>query len=257
MKKKVDSNIGKIDWIVASLIIGTVVTIWEIWVKTQKIPIYILPPPSLVIMTLRDNLGLYAHATLITFTEAIIGLSIGIFLGACIASILGIFPRLERGIMLLALLIKSTPLIAIAPMLTIWLGFGMLPKIIITAILSFFPVLINMLSGLRSVNISHLDAFRSWNASRWEIFWKLRLPGAIPYLFAALKVSGPLSLMGAVVAEWTGSSGGLGRTMWLAYTNLNLPYLFAAVIILAFAGILIYGLLIWLERKIIFWNNWI
>ncbi|MCD4673506.1 MAG: ABC transporter permease subunit, partial [Anaerolineaceae bacterium] len=99
-----------------------------------------------------------------------------------------------------------------------------------------------------------LDLFRSWHASRWETFFHLRVPYALPYLFSALKISTPLSLIGAVVAEWTGASGGLGRTMWLAYNNLNLPYMFAAILLLAAGGMVLYRLLDMLETKIVFWQ---
>jgi ABC-type nitrate/sulfonate/bicarbonate transport system permease component len=115
-------------------------------------------------------------------------------------------------------------------------------------------VLVNLLSGLQRVDQPCLDLFHSWRASRWEVFRFLRLPGSLPYLFAALKISAPLALIGAVVAEWTGASGGLGRTMWLAYTNLNLPYLFAAIFILAAAGMTFYRLLAWAEARAVFWQ---
>ncbi len=146
-------------------------------------------------------------------------------------------------------------MVAIAPLLTLWLGFGMLPKVISTALLTFFPVLVNGLSGLQRPDPALLDLFRSWHSTRWEIFVHLRLPSAAPYLFAALKISAPLALIGAVVAEWTGASGGLGRTMWLAYSNLNLPYLFAAIFLLAAFGMALYWLLARAEKKVIFWNR--
>jgi NitT/TauT family transport system permease protein len=165
------------------------------------------------------------------------------------------WPRMERGVMTLAILIKSTPLVAIAPLLTIWLGFGIFPKVMITALLTFFPVLVNVLSGLRSADIAILDTFHSWHASRWEVFLYARAPSALPHLFAALKVSAPLALIGAVVSEWTGASGGLGRTMWMAYTNLNLPFLFAAVFVLAAMGMIIYSAVVFIERKVVFWEG--
>jgi ABC-type nitrate/sulfonate/bicarbonate transport system permease component len=165
-----------------------------------------------------------------------------------------LLPGIEDGVMTLAILVKSTPMVAVAPLLTIWLGFGILPKIIITALLTFFPVLVNVLSGLQRVDNALLDLFSSWNASRWEVFKYLRAPSALPYIFAALKISAPLALIGAVVAEWTGASGGLGQSMWLAYANLNLPYLFAAIFILAAIGMLLYRTSVWLERKSIFWQ---
>jgi NitT/TauT family transport system permease protein len=167
--------------------------------------------------------------------------------------LLGLWPQMERGVMTLAILVKSTPLVAVAPLLTIWLGFGVLPKVIITALLTFFPALVNVLSGFQSADPSLLDTLRSWSASRWELFWYVRAPSALPHLFAALKVIVPLALIGAVVAEWTGASSGLGRTMWLAYSNLNLPFLFAAVFLLASMGVGLYSLVVLIEKRILFW----
>lgn len=228
--------------------------LWEGSVRLFNIPAYLLPAPTRVLLTLAQNPGLYASASLVTLGEALIGLILGVLAGALIAALLILHPGMESGVMTLAILVKSTPLAAIAPLLTIWLGFGVLPKIVITALLTFFPVLVNILSGLQHVDAALLDLFHSWRASRREIFFNLRLPSALPYLFAALKISAPLALIGAVVAEWTGASGGLGRTMWLAYTNLNLPFLFAAILILAAAGMSLYHLLSYAERRVVFWQ---
>jgi NitT/TauT family transport system permease protein len=243
------------DTLLALLIVGPVVILWEIGVHIARLPIYILPSPSMIVRTLLENIPLYITASMLTLEEALVGLVLGLLTGVLAAALLGMWPRLERGVMTLAILIKSTPLVAIAPLLTIWLGFGVLPKVIITALLTFFPVLVNVLSGLRSTDAAILDTFKSWHASRWEIFLYARAPSALPQLFAALKVAAPLALIGAVVAEWTGSSGGLGRTMWLAYSNLNLPFLFAAVFLLASMGVVIYSLVVFIERKVVFWEG--
>ncbi len=240
--------------VVAWGIVLAFLLLWEGAVRLFSVPIYLLPAPSRVLITLAQNLNLYASATLITIGEAMVGLVLGVLAGALIAGLLTLWPGLESGVMTLAILVKSTPLVAIAPLLTLWLGFGVLPKILITALLTFFPVLVNILTGLQQVDAALLDLFRSWRASRWEVFTNLRLPSALPYLFAALKISAPLALIGAVVAEWTGASGGLGRTMWLAYTNLNLPFLFAAIFILAAAGMSLYHLLSFAERRVVFWQ---
>lgn len=226
---------------------------WELAVRLLHVPVYLLPAPTHIAATLAQNAGMYGEATLLTVGEALTGLAIGVAAGVLIAVLLTLLPGLEGGVMTLAILVKSTPLVAVAPLLTLWLGFGVLPKIIITALLTFFPVLVNVLSGLQRVDGDLLDQFRSWHAGRWETFLFLRLPSAVPYLFAALKISAPLALIGAVVAEWTGASGGLGRTMWLAYANLNLPFLFAAIFILAAAGIVLFRLTTWAERRLVFW----
>ncbi|MBZ0278054.1 MAG: ABC transporter permease [Anaerolineae bacterium] len=240
--------------LVAAVILISVLGGWELIVQVRQVPVYILPAPSRILNTLAQNTGYFADALFVTVFEALLGLFLGTATGVMLASLLSLRPTLERGVMTLAVFVKSTPLVAIAPLLTIWLGFGVLPKIILTALLTFFPVLINVLSGFQHTDAALLDTLHSWHASRWEIFRHIRVPGALPYLFAALKISGPLSLIAAVVAEWTGSSAGVGHVMWLAYSNLNLPYLFAAVFILATVGRLLYALVLWAEKRLVFWQ---
>lgn len=239
----------------AAVILALFFAAWELGVRLTEAPVYILPAPSRILATLARNPGQYAGATFITLSEAFAGLILGVLAGVIIASLLTIRPGLEGGVMTLAILVKSTPMVAIAPLLTIWLGFGVAPKVLITALMTFFPVLVNVLSGLQRPDPALLDLFHSLNAGRWKVFLHLRLPGALPYLFAALKISAPLALIGAVVAEWTGASGGLGRIMWLSYSNLNLPFLFAAIFILAASGMGLYLLTSWAERRFVFWGT--
>lgn len=254
MKKPINRT-GVADLWLASMIVLPVILIWEFLVRVFQIPVYLLPSPSQILVNLAENYELYLEASLLTLSEALAGLILGLLAGILGATLLGLRPRMERGVMTLAILVKSTPLIAIAPLLTIWLGFGVMPKIIITALLTFFPVLVNVLSGFRSTDVALVDTFRSWHASEWEVFLNIRAPSALPHLFAALKVTAPLALIGAVVAEWTGASGGLGRTMWLAYANLNLPFLFAAVFMLAAMGIVLYTVVVFIEGKVLFWEG--
>ncbi|MCC6147810.1 MAG: ABC transporter permease [Anaerolineaceae bacterium] len=228
---------------------------WEGFVHLRAIPPYLLPAPTRILRTLFANPALYGRASLLTLGEALTGLLLGVITGTGAALLLSIWPRFERAVMTIAILVKSTPMVAIAPLLTIWLGFGVLPKIIITALLTFFPVLVNVISGLQHADPALVDLFHSWHAGRWEIFRFVRLPSTLPYLFAALKISAPLSLIAAVVAEWTGASGGLGHIMWLAYSNLNLPFLFGSVFILGLAGVASYVLLTWAERRLVFWQE--
>ena len=199
---------SKRSFFVAGLFILVFYVLWEFLVYVNKTPVYLLPAPSRIFKTLFENPTMYLEASLVTLGEAIVGLVIGVIAGILLASILVLLPGLEDGVMTLAIFIKSTPLVAIAPLLTLWLGFGVLPKIIITALLTFFPVLVNIISGMQRVDPALMDLFRSWNSTRFEIFKFLRAPSAVPYLFTALKITAPLSLIGAVVAEWTGASGG-------------------------------------------------
>jgi NitT/TauT family transport system permease protein len=227
---------------------------WEAGVRVSEIPPYLLPAPSQVAHTLARHAPLYATASLVTLGEAVGGLAVGIILGVMIAIVITFQTHLARGVLALAILVKATPIAAIAPLLIIWLGFGPLPKILIVGLMTFFPVLINVHAGLQAVDRSILDLLHSLDASAGEVFRHARWPSALPYLFAALKVVAPLSLVGAVVAEWAGASAGLGRTMWLAYTEFNLPSLFAAVLCSALMGIALHGFVIAIERWVIFWN---
>lgn len=246
---------GRRSTLIAWMIVLVFFTAWEIGVKAFDLPVYLLPSPSKVVATLSQNIYMYSQASLITLGEALAGLALGMLTGFLLASLLTLRPGLEGGVITLAILVKSTPMVAIAPLLTIWLGFGTLPKVVITALLTFFPALVNILSGLSQPDSTLVDLFHSWQASRREIFINLRLPSALPHIFTSLKICAPLAMIGAVVAEWTGASGGLGRVMWLAYTNLNLPYLFGAIFILAVFGVVIYWLIDRLEKKIVFWQT--
>ncbi len=244
-------------WDLASVgvILGFALGVWEAIVRARDIPSYLLPAPSLVFATLTTRAGHYAGAALVTLVQALAGLVSGLATGILIAILITYWTRIERGVLALAILVKATPMVAIAPLLTIWFGFGPLPKIILTGLITFFPVLINVHTGLLAADDAILAVLHSLSASRWEVFRYARWPSAWPYLFAALKVVAPLSLVGAVVAEWAGASAGLGRSMWLAYSNLNMPALFAAIFCLAFMGVSLYGFVTFAERRTLFWRD--
>ena len=245
----------KRDVISAAGIVGAALLAWEAAVRINHTPVYILPPPSAIAGRLWQNAGYLFAAAGVTLGEALGGLLLGLIVGIATAALITFLVHLERGVLALAILVKATPMVAIAPLLTIWLGFGPLPKVMITALLTFFPVLINVHSGLHAVDDAALALFHSLHAGRWEVFRHARWPSALPYLFAALKVVAPLAVTGAVVAEWAGASAGLGRAMWLAYADLNLPMLFAAVFCSALMSIGLYMLVIVLEKRVIFWRG--
>lgn len=239
-------------WTGVLLILGAMAA-WEVAVRLSGTPVYLLPAPSDVAGVLGEDAGGLLPAAGITLGEALAGLALGGAVGLGMAVVVTFWGQLEQGVMSLALLIKSTPIIAVAPILTIWMGFGHGPKVVVTALLTFFPVLINSLEGFRSVDPAIADWFRSIDAPPRQYFLQARWPSARPFLFAALKVAAPLSLIGAVVAEWMGASSGLGRQMWLAYTNLDMPSLFAAVVVLTVLSAAIYRLVATAEQRTVHW----
>lgn len=238
-----------------ALLVLALIVVWEVSVRAASVPVYILPAPSQVASRLishAPNLAMHGATTL---AEALLGFSLGCGVSLLAAAAMVHSPVLERSLLPLAILLKVTPVVAIAPLLVIWLGFGLAPRAVVAALLTFYPMLINALAGFRAVSAEASDVLTALAASRWEVFRFLRWPSALPYLFAGARVAVPLSLIGAVVGEWAGAESGLGRAVLLAYTNLDLPELFAAVVVLAILGTTLTGVLGVIERQAVFWTR--
>jgi len=229
--------------------------VWEAYVGWRDISIIVVPPPSAVIERFFERPEFFWRENAHTFYEASLGLMFGTLAAALVAVVMAHSSLAERTLMPLAIALKVTPLVAVAPVLMIIFGFGREPNIIIAALLSFFPVLINLTAGLRDVNPGALEFLRSIHASSWQVFWKLRVPSSMPYLFPALKTAYPLALIGAVVAEWFGVARGLGYVIASANSNLDTPTLFAAIGVLAVTGVTVNIILSVIERRILFWHE--
>jgi len=228
---------------------------WEAWVRLRDVPEYLVPAPSAAVARMAEDPAFFAREGLFTLQGALAGFALGSTVAIVLAALMAHSRLLEKSILPLAILVKVTPIVAIAPLLAIWFGFGLVPKVFIAGLMVFFPVMVNGLVGFRSVNPGALELMQSLAASRLEIFLKLRLPSSLPYLFAAFKVSIPLSVIGAVVAEWFSGDRGLGRVIQVANNNLDLDTAFGAVFSLAIMGIGLYLLTAALERRLLFWHE--
>ena len=228
---------------------------WELWTRIANVPEYIVPGPVVILKRLFGDIGFFARHGGTTLWEAMAGFGLGTAVAFSGATLMAHSRFLERSLFPLAVLVKVTPIVAVAPLFVIWFGFGYFPKVLIAALITFFPVLVNAMIGLRSVNPGALDFFRSLHASRAEIFMKLRLPSSLPYLFAAFRICIPLSVIGAVVGEWFTGDRGLGSVIIVAHNNLLMPMLFSAVLTLAFIGISLTILTAYVERRVLFWHE--
>jgi NitT/TauT family transport system permease protein len=237
---------------VALLIVGV---IWEFWVRAAEVPIYIVPPPSEVLKELFREFDYFMKEGVVTLSEALVGFALGAGVALTGAVLMSHSRFLERSLLPLAILVKVTPVVAVAPLFVIWFGFGPVPKILITALITFFPVLVNGVTGFRSIDRGALDFLRSLNASRREIFLTLRVPSSLPYLFSAFRVSIPLSVIGAVVGEWFSADRGLGSVIIVAHSNLDMVTLFDAILVLAFMGVGLTVLVTVAEKKFLFWHE--
>ncbi len=232
-----------------------VAIVWEAVVRLTNTPAYLVPAPSAIVLKTVEIFPSIVPDALITLGEALGGLLLA-SLGAFAAALLMASSRwAERVFFPLAVAVKVTPMVAVAPLLVLWLGFGPTPKIVVAALLSYFPILSNALTGFRSINPRSLEFLRSVDASPGEIFRHLRLPHALPYLFSAYKVATSLSVIGAVVAEWVGADRGLGHAIILANANLDMTTLGAGVVVLAAMGIGLYVFVERLERRLLFWHE--
>jgi NitT/TauT family transport system permease protein len=187
--------------------------------------------------------------------HSLAGFSLGTAVAISGATLMAQSRFLERSLFPLAVLVKVIPIVAVAPLFVIWFGFGSPPIVTTAALITFFPVLVNTLTGLKSVNPGALDFFRSVDASSKEIFLKLRAPSSLPYLFAAFRIAIPLSVIGAVVGELFGGDIGLGSVIFVAHHNLDTPTTFSAILVLAVMGISLTILPSYIERRVLFWHD--
>ncbi|MCY4528073.1 MAG: ABC transporter permease [Chloroflexi bacterium] len=235
--------------------LAAVGALWEVIVRVSGVAEYLVPTPSAVWSRLTGDLGYFLFHGLITLYESLGGFAMGTVVAVVAAGVMAHSRLLERTVYPIALLIKVTPIVAIAPLFVIWFGFGSFPKMMIAALITFFPVMVNTFIGLRSVNPTTMDFFRLLDAGQAHVLFKLRVPSALPYLFAAFRIAVPLSVIGAVVGEWFTGDRGLGSVIIVAHHNIDMPTLFSAIAVLACIGLGLTGITALIERRVLFWHD--
>jgi len=237
------------------IVVVAILAGWEAWVRIAHVQRYLLPPPTAIAQALAGDPMRFIEAAAVSLGAALGGLLIAT-MGAFSLGVLMAHSRaLERALYPPALLLKVMPIVAVYPLFLIWFGFGIWPRVLIAALITFFPVLVNTVIGLRSVDPQAHDFLRALHASRSQVFWRLRLPSSLPYLFAALRISVPLSLIGAVVAEFLSGASGMGQLILVANGDFDTPALFGAVIVLAALGVSLTVGISYLERRVLDWHE--
>ncbi len=241
-------------WLPALITFAVAAGLWEFVAIRNP---YVVPRIGDVLGSLRDNPRMYAENFLVTLQEIAIGAGAGILFGFLIAIVMAEFDLAERALMPLVIILMVTPVVAIAPALVVAFGFGMLPKYIVTALVVFFPMLVNSLAGLRDVDPRALEVMRTLHAGRWEIFRHLRFPSSMPFVFAGLRIALPLSVVGAAVAEFVaaGQQAGLGSLLTTSAAQANLPVTWASIALLCLVGVLLVGLHAVVRRRVLWWNE--
>ncbi len=238
-------------------LLGIVVLIgaWQAWIDIEHVKPYLVPSPASVASRLADDPWMFAREGFATLEGALLGFAFGAAVALILATLMSQTRFVERAIFPIAITAKVTPIVAIAPLLVIWFGFGLWPKVFIAALIVFFPIMVNALIGFRSVNPNALALLESLSASRLEVFWRLRLPSSLPFLFAAFRFSVPLSVIGAVVAEWFAGDRGLGKVIFVANSNLDMATAFAGIVTLALLGVGLFLITTAIERRVLFWHE--
>jgi NitT/TauT family transport system permease protein len=228
--------------------------IWEGSVRILKVPVYLLPPPSLIATELLSRWDRVAAHLWVTTSVMIIGYCIAVLIALPLAVGLSFSPRFEASVYPLIVFLQILPKIAIAPLFVIWFGFGVLPKVLLVFLLSFFPIVVSGVAGFRSIDPEILELSRSTGASAWLTFRLIRLPQALPQIFTGLKVAAALSATAVIVAEFVASDRGLGYLLLVYNGELKTPMVFATIIVLGIIGMVVYYLVELAQRLVIPWH---
>ena len=214
--------------------------IWEAAVRYLDVPVYLVPAPSLIVHKLIVAFPLFLQATLHSAVAIVVGFGLAVLVGIPAATLMIYSDWFRRSVYPILLSAQVLPKVALAPLFIVWFGFGLLPKVLMTFLISFFPIVIDTLTGLNAVRPESLMLIRSMGGTRWQSFWKVRLPGALPSIFGGLKVAITFAVVGTIVAEFVGSDNGLGYILVLARGNLDTVTVFAAILWLIVIGFLFY-----------------
>ncbi|WP_048601960.1 ABC transporter permease [Rubeoparvulum massiliense] len=229
-------------------------SLWEIVVRIAEIPAWLLPAPTVIWQAAVEAGPRLAQHVVATIQLTLLGFLIGTVTGLSIAMLLHRFQGLRQAFYPLLILTQNVPIIVLAPLLVIWFGFGILPKLIVITLVVFFPVAVAALDGFRQVPLELTHYLEMAGASRNQQFWKLELPYALPSIFSGLKISATYSVMGAVISEWLGAKAGIGVFMTLASSSFRTDRVFAAIMIIMALSLIFFVLIQLLERFLIRWK---
>ncbi|HSJ40845.1 MAG TPA: ABC transporter permease, partial [Xanthobacteraceae bacterium] len=218
-----------------------VIVLWEVGVRAFGVPSFLAPPPSQVVATIIEHGNLVLKNTWVTTVEIMLGYLTSIVIGVPLAFGIFMWPSFSRTVLPLLISSQAIPKVAIAPLLLVWFGFGLLPKVLVAFLIAFFPIVISTAVGLASIEPEKIYLARSMGLGATATFFKIRLPNALPSIFAGLKISITLAVVGAVVGEFVGGEAGLGYMLMVANGSMDTPLLFAGLIALTIQGVVLYA----------------
>jgi NitT/TauT family transport system permease protein len=243
-----------IDGAVVVAVLGLFVFGWEAYVRLGDVKDFVLPAPTVVAETIVTERSALLEGAVETTKAFVLGFLLAAAVGVALATLVVSLPRIGRGVYPLVVASQTVPVIAVAPLIVIWLGFGLWPKVVTSALIAFFPVVVTTVVGYRSVDESSIDLMRSIPAGRATMFRKLMVPAALPSMFAGFRTAAVLAVIGAVVGEFVAGGTGLAAAIVLAKSALQTDVVIANIVALAVLGILFYGVISLVERMAMPWR---
>ena len=243
------------------VVILVLLGVWELaarwdWISNAlNIEDFLVPAPSDIAKSLWEDRSLLSSNAWVTLKEVLLGFAIAAVAGVGFALLIHLSHTARRAVYPLLVASQTIPIVILAPILVVWFGFGLTPKLVIVALICFFPITVNMLDGLRSVDPELTKMLRSLGAGRMQRLWRAEIPTALPYAFSGARVAITISVIGAVFAEYVGSSEGLGHLINQAQAQLLTARSFAAVVVLSAMAILLFALISLIERRVVTWDS--
>jgi putative hydroxymethylpyrimidine transport system permease protein len=228
---------------------------WDWIANALNIEDFLVPAPSDIATSLWEDRSLLVSDGWVTLQEVLLGFAIAAVAGVAFAILIHLSETARRAIYPLLVASQTIPIVILAPILVVWFGFGLTPKLVIVALICFFPITVNMLDGLRSVDPELTKMMRSLGAGRLQRLWRAELPASLPYVFSGARIAITVSVIGAVFAEYVGSSEGLGHLINQAQAQLLTARSFAAVVVLSLIAIVLFALVSLIERKVVTWDS--
>ena len=252
MRRKLLNITGKI-WSCSAIVL--ILIVWQIVSTTGLVDGFLLPSPVKVVQALISEFPILMEHSVISLSEAFLGLALGIVLGFVMAVVMDQFEGLYKAFYPLIILTQTVPTVAIAPLLVLWFGYEMTPKVILIVITTFFPIAIGLLNGFKSADQDAINLLRAMGAGRWQIFRYIKFPGALSEFFAGLRISASYAVVGAVISEWLGGFGGLGVYMTRVKKAFSFDKMFAVIFLISMISLLLMKGVDFLQKKCMPWEK--
>ena len=252
MKRKSQNITNKI-WSCSAVVV--VLILWQIVCSLGIVEDFMLPSPVKVLKALVEDFPLLMKHSVVTLAEAFVGLGLGILLGFVVAVLMDQYEPLYKAFYPLIVLTQTIPTVAIAPLLVLWFGYEMTPKVILIVITTFFPIAVGLLNGFKSADIDSIHLLRAMGAGRWQVFKHIKLPGAMSQFFAGLRISASYAVVGAVISEWLGGFSGLGVYMTRVKKAFSFDKMFAVILLISIISLLLMKGVDILQKKCMPWEK--